>query len=233
LSPYDVNIYLFCIKLLLCSKDVTFDLVPWFIICVRLGPSTPGDYVRARVLVPRNPGVTIWSANHVCYVCFAPVSPFLLCVEADASGYGHTIRLNRSDRLCTGAGQFTMLESGIFARLLDWAYLWVFPSRAFQAIPPYDIFDVRESPMAMFLHLPLSTTFARTNTFCLLVLLYWHEMVACPLASPKNSTDPHLCSIVFVDEKRYNHRWHGKKNYATCSKHVSLIYLEEEEYELL
>jgi hypothetical protein len=32
--------------------------VPWFIICVRLGPSTPGDYVRARVLVPRNPGVT-------------------------------------------------------------------------------------------------------------------------------------------------------------------------------
>jgi hypothetical protein len=32
--------------------------VPLFIICVRLGPSTPGDYVRARVLVPRNPGVT-------------------------------------------------------------------------------------------------------------------------------------------------------------------------------
>jgi hypothetical protein len=26
---------------------------------VRLGPSTPGDYVRARVLVPQNPGVTI------------------------------------------------------------------------------------------------------------------------------------------------------------------------------
>jgi hypothetical protein len=25
---------------------------------VRLGPSTPGDYVRARALVPRNPGVT-------------------------------------------------------------------------------------------------------------------------------------------------------------------------------
>jgi hypothetical protein len=25
---------------------------------VRLGPSTPGDYVRAGVLVPRNPGVT-------------------------------------------------------------------------------------------------------------------------------------------------------------------------------
>jgi hypothetical protein len=25
---------------------------------VRLGPGTPGDYVRAQVLVPRNPGVT-------------------------------------------------------------------------------------------------------------------------------------------------------------------------------
>jgi hypothetical protein len=35
---------------------------------VRLGPSTPGEYVRARVLVPRNPGVT---ATHVamCEVC--------------------------------------------------------------------------------------------------------------------------------------------------------------------
>jgi hypothetical protein len=52
LSPYNVIIYLFCTKLLLCSKDVTFDPVPWFIICVRLGPSTPGDYVRARVLDP-------------------------------------------------------------------------------------------------------------------------------------------------------------------------------------
>jgi hypothetical protein len=35
---------------------VTFDPVPWFIIRVRLGPSTPGDYVRARVLVPLKPG---------------------------------------------------------------------------------------------------------------------------------------------------------------------------------
>jgi hypothetical protein len=40
------------------SKDVTFDPVPLCIICVRLGPSTPGVYVRARVLVLRNPGVT-------------------------------------------------------------------------------------------------------------------------------------------------------------------------------
>jgi hypothetical protein len=31
---------------------------------VRLGPSTPGDYVRARVLVPRNPGVTVSQPLH-------------------------------------------------------------------------------------------------------------------------------------------------------------------------
>jgi hypothetical protein len=56
LSPYNVITYLFCIELLWYSKDVTFDHVPWFIICVRLGPSTPGDYVRAWVLVPLKPG---------------------------------------------------------------------------------------------------------------------------------------------------------------------------------
>jgi hypothetical protein len=49
LSPYDVIIYLFCTELLLYSKDVTFVPAPWFIICVRLGPSTSGDYVRAWV----------------------------------------------------------------------------------------------------------------------------------------------------------------------------------------
>jgi hypothetical protein len=65
LSPYNVFIYLFCIEFLLYSKVVTFDLVSWFIICVRLGPSTPGDYVRARVLVPRNPGVTISGIVHL------------------------------------------------------------------------------------------------------------------------------------------------------------------------
>jgi hypothetical protein len=42
-------IYLFCTELLLYSNDVTFIFVPLFIIFVRLGPSTPGDYVRARV----------------------------------------------------------------------------------------------------------------------------------------------------------------------------------------
>jgi hypothetical protein len=55
LSPFDVIIYLFCTELLLYSKDVTFVSVPWFIICVRLGPCTPGDYVRARV-----PKTRVW-----------------------------------------------------------------------------------------------------------------------------------------------------------------------------
>jgi hypothetical protein len=58
LSPYNVIIYLFCTELLLYSKDVTFNPMPWFIICVRLCPSTPCDYIHARVLVPLNSGVT-------------------------------------------------------------------------------------------------------------------------------------------------------------------------------
>jgi hypothetical protein len=53
LSPYNVIIYLFCIKLLLYSKDVTFDPVPWFIICVKLGPSTPGDCSRPGLGAPK------------------------------------------------------------------------------------------------------------------------------------------------------------------------------------
>jgi hypothetical protein len=53
LSPYDVIIYLFCTELLLYSKDVTFVFVPLFIICVRLGPSTPGDYFAPGVWTPK------------------------------------------------------------------------------------------------------------------------------------------------------------------------------------
>jgi hypothetical protein len=49
LSPFDVIIYLFCSELLLYNKVVTFVSVPLFIIYVRLGPNTPGVYVRARV----------------------------------------------------------------------------------------------------------------------------------------------------------------------------------------
>jgi hypothetical protein len=53
LSPYDVIIYLFCMELLLYSKDVTFVSVPLFIICVRLGPSTPGDYFMPGLWTPK------------------------------------------------------------------------------------------------------------------------------------------------------------------------------------
>jgi hypothetical protein len=53
LSPYDVIIYLFCIELLLYSKDVTFVSVPLFIICVRLGPSTPGVYFTPGFWTPK------------------------------------------------------------------------------------------------------------------------------------------------------------------------------------
>jgi hypothetical protein len=53
LSPYDVIIYLFCTELLLYSKDVTFVSVPLFIICVRLGPSTPCDYFAPGFWTPK------------------------------------------------------------------------------------------------------------------------------------------------------------------------------------
>jgi hypothetical protein len=53
LSPYDEIIYLFCIELLLYSKDVTFVSVPLFIICVRLGPSTPGVYSAPQFWTPK------------------------------------------------------------------------------------------------------------------------------------------------------------------------------------
>jgi hypothetical protein len=53
LSPYDVIIYLFCIELLLYNKDVTFVSIPLFIICVRLGPSTPGVYFAPGFWTPR------------------------------------------------------------------------------------------------------------------------------------------------------------------------------------
>ena len=37
--------FYFCTELLLYSKVVAFVSVPWFIICVRLGPSTLGDFM--------------------------------------------------------------------------------------------------------------------------------------------------------------------------------------------
>jgi hypothetical protein len=53
LSPYDIIIYLFCTELLLYSKDETFVSIPLFIICVRLGPSTPGDYFALGFWTPK------------------------------------------------------------------------------------------------------------------------------------------------------------------------------------
>jgi hypothetical protein len=53
LSPYDVIIYLFCTELLLYSKDVIFVFVPLFIICVRLGPNTPGEYFAPEFWTPK------------------------------------------------------------------------------------------------------------------------------------------------------------------------------------
>jgi hypothetical protein len=53
MSSYDVFIYLFCTKLLLYSKDVTFVSILWVIICVRLDPSTLGDYFTPKFWTPK------------------------------------------------------------------------------------------------------------------------------------------------------------------------------------
>jgi hypothetical protein len=53
LSPYDVFIYLFCTELVLYSKNVSFVYVPWVIICVRLGPTTLGDYFAPGFWTPK------------------------------------------------------------------------------------------------------------------------------------------------------------------------------------
>jgi hypothetical protein len=45
-----------------------------------------------------------------------------------------------------------------------------------------------------------------------------------PPVSLEKTIGPHLCPIVHVNEKHYNHWWHGKKNYATYNKHVSLFH---------
>jgi hypothetical protein len=52
-------------------------------------------------------------------MCFARVSSFSLCVEADTSDHGHYVRLSQPDRPHVGDGQSGMLESGSHARLLN------------------------------------------------------------------------------------------------------------------
>ena len=67
LSPYDVIVYLFCTELLLYSKDVTFISVPWFIICVRLGPSTIADYFAPGFWTPK---IRVWQHAMSKFKCF-------------------------------------------------------------------------------------------------------------------------------------------------------------------
>jgi hypothetical protein len=52
-SSYDVTICLFCTKLLLYNKEVTFVSIPLFIICVRHVPSTPGVYFAPGFWTPK------------------------------------------------------------------------------------------------------------------------------------------------------------------------------------
>jgi hypothetical protein len=55
-------------------KDVTFISVPCVTICVRLDPSTLGDYFRARVLVPLEPECDRCTPESYCSPSGAPPS---------------------------------------------------------------------------------------------------------------------------------------------------------------
>jgi hypothetical protein len=78
LSPYNVIIYLVCIELLLCSKDMTFDPMPWFIICVRLGLCDgTSQVIRPTYSCPcptdlRQPCKCPWITWQVWYLLFLP-----------------------------------------------------------------------------------------------------------------------------------------------------------------
>jgi hypothetical protein len=79
LSPYNVTIYLYRTPVI--YKVVTFDPVPLYIICLRLGPSIPGVYVnpgfwtpKIRVLQLRPPktiGVMpiVFYCLRICHLC--------------------------------------------------------------------------------------------------------------------------------------------------------------------
>jgi hypothetical protein len=83
---------------------------------VRLGPSTPGDYVRARVLVPRNPGVT---------------RPFE-GVSFTIFGYEAYLQQPRQKRYATPF-KFISFSSSPFSLLLQGPGKGIFRKRSFSA----------------------------------------------------------------------------------------------------
>jgi hypothetical protein len=87
--------------------------------------------------------------------------------------------------------------------------------------------------MMTFLLLPLSATYGRTKTLlhASSITLIGNGCLFTCISRKINR--PRLWPIVSIVKKRYNHWCHGKTNYGTCSYHVSLTHLKEEEYELL
>jgi hypothetical protein len=113
----------------------------------------------------------------VRHVGFALASLSLLCVEADAYGHGRTVRLSQSDRphehrtvrIQVSDSLRCSSQGVLLGCLVELAPvppdLLVFLSRAFRTIPSSDIFDMRRSPMMVFLSLSLSATSYQTKTF--------------------------------------------------------------------
>jgi hypothetical protein len=65
---------------------------------VRLDPSTPGDYVRARVLVPRNPGVT-WEPTLPPPTLADPLLPLCFAATPSCPSFGHRPSLSFSPQV--------------------------------------------------------------------------------------------------------------------------------------
>jgi hypothetical protein len=167
-----------------------------------------------------------------CALCVLyPYVPFFVCVEVDTPSYGRTVRLSQPDHLFEHRTVHAQVSNCPWC--LSQGALLGFPIEpAPQSLWTCDIFDTRGSPMAMFLLLPLLANFGRTKTFLLIssIILTGNGCVSTCISL--NSIGPHLWLIVSVD-KNVTIMVAWKKNYATCSKHDSLIHLEGEEYELL
>jgi hypothetical protein len=73
---------------------------------VRLGPSTPGDYVRARVLVPRNPGVTPIDASKLDNEEMALIIKSLCQILKQRRGKDYKSRSKKVCYWCGKSGHF-------------------------------------------------------------------------------------------------------------------------------
>lgn len=104
--------------------------------------------------------------------------------------------------------------------------LLVFLPGAFWATTPHDSFVVWGSPMMMPFPLSLSATSGRTKTFLFVSSIILTENGCVFTCISWKLNRPSFMVDCICQQKTLQSSWHEKKNYATCSKHVSLIHLK-------